>query len=62
MGVKHGGQEYSGHMSREKPWPNLKGCSVKEGGRKGALNDVFRRPTVHIPIVCTIRLVYWYSY
>ena len=32
----------------------LKGCSVKEEGRKGALNDVFRRPTVQIPAVCTI--------
>jgi hypothetical protein len=41
-------------MSREKPWSYLKGCSVKERERKGALNDVFRRPTVHIPGVCTI--------
>jgi len=52
MGVKHGEQECNGHMSREKQWPNLKGCSVKEVGRKGALNDVLRRPTVHIPVVC----------
>jgi len=36
MDVKHGEQEYNGHMSREKPWPNLKGCSVKEGGKKGS--------------------------
>ena len=30
MGVKNGEQERNGHMSREKPWPNLKECSVKE--------------------------------
>jgi len=54
MDVKHGEQETNGHMSRGKPWPNLKGCSVKEGERKGALDDVLRRPTVYIPVVCTI--------
>jgi len=30
MGVKHGEKEHNWHMSREKPWPNLKGCSVKK--------------------------------
>jgi hypothetical protein len=54
MGVKHGEKESNGRMSREKTWLNLKGCSVKEGGRKWALSDVFRRPTVHIPYVCAI--------
>jgi hypothetical protein len=32
----------------------LKGAIVQVGGRKWALNDVFRRPTIHIPVVCTI--------
>ena len=52
--MKHGEQEHNGHMSREKAWPNLKGCSVKEWRRKGSLNHVFRRPTLHIPAVCKI--------
>ena len=30
MGVKHEEKEHNEHMSRETPWPNLKGCCVKE--------------------------------
>jgi len=29
MGVKHG-EEFNGRMSREKPWPYFKWCSVTE--------------------------------
>jgi len=30
MGVKNGEQEHNWDMSREKIWPNLKGCNIKE--------------------------------
>jgi len=44
MGVKYGEQEHKGNRSREKLWPNLKGCNIKEeNGEEGHKMAYFDR-------------------